>query len=545
MELDACVRQRARVIALAGLEKDIHDVIDLYEAAAPVVRVDGRKKLGIIGDALIAAGQTTPRGVIACTAEGGVEATVLSLLLNAAVAEAPIGWDQAQEREETIVVFTCEDLESLPLPVRTRVEAEVIIPVAKEAQRLQALRQTIEEGDVEADLLEIARMSTGFARAEVTGLASVYAEGGIDACRAAVKLFGKGKLTVDVGGVTWGDIGGLNEPKEQILELVDLSPVSAEDEENANEVVNANRRVGVLLYGPPGTGKTLLARAVAGECGCSFISVKGPELLDMYVGESEKNVREVFSRAATAAPCVVFFDELDALAPARGRGADSGGVSDRVVSQLLSEFDGIASRSDVFVIAASNRPDLVDPGLLRPGRLDKMIYVPMPGSREDQESILKAQTRKFNLKDDVNLRKVLEHAPPPPTISGADLYSLAAGAWIHAVKELVGRELDAREANDSVEQDVKEYPFEHAAKEAADWAKSMSLGTGWVSGADGEANADSGVNGFAEEESLAEKSVVRVSQRDFVAAAEELKPSLSIQQLQEYEELRIRIETGV
>lgn len=138
---------------------------------------------------------------------------------------------------------------------------------------------------------------------------------------------------------------------------------------------------GVLLYGPPGCGKTLLAKAVANESGANFISVKGPELLDKFVGESEKAVRRVFERARASAPCVIFFDELDALAPRRGggdgdggsEGGSGGGVSERVVNQLLTELDGLESRRSVFVVAATNRPELIDPAMLRPGRLDKRL----------------------------------------------------------------------------------------------------------------------------------------------------------------------------
>jgi peroxin-6 len=128
--------------------------------------------------------------------------------------------------------------------------------------------------------------------------------------------------------------------------------------------------IGVLLYGPPGTGKTLVAKAVATSCSLNFLSVKGPELLNMYIGESEANVRRIFQRARDAKPCVIFFDELDSVAPKRGNQGDSGGVMDRIVSQLLAELDGVASGSaaDIFVIGATNRPDLLDPALLRPGR---------------------------------------------------------------------------------------------------------------------------------------------------------------------------------
>ena len=140
--------------------------------------------------------------------------------------------------------------------------------------------------------------------------------------------------------------------------------------------------------------KTLLAKAVATECSLNFLSVKGPELLNMYVGESEKNVRDLFEKARNAKPCVIFFDELDSLAPNRGNGADSGGVMDRIVSQLLAELDGLQKSNDVFVIGATNRPDLIDPALLRPGRFDSLVYLGVSDNHQDQLKILKALTRK-------------------------------------------------------------------------------------------------------------------------------------------------------
>jgi peroxin-6 len=158
------------------------------------------------------------------------------------------------------------------------------------------------------------------------------------------------------------------------------------------------KRSGILFYGPPGTGKTLLAKAIATEYSLNFFSVKGPELLNMYIGESEANVRRVFQRARDARPCVVFFDELDSVAPKRGNQGDSGGVMDRIVSQLLAELDGMSGGEDngggVFVIGATNRPDLLDPALLRPGRFDKMLYLGVSDTHEKQLTILQALTRK-------------------------------------------------------------------------------------------------------------------------------------------------------
>ncbi|EIE24751.1 AAA-domain-containing protein, partial [Coccomyxa subellipsoidea C-169] len=174
-----------------------------------------------------------------------------------------------------------------------------------------------------------------------------------------------------VPNVQWEDVGGLEDVKAAILETVDL-PLRHPQ----LFTQGLRRRSGVLLYGPPGTGKTLMAKAVATECSLNFLSVKGPELINMYIGESERQVREVFARARRARPCVLFFDELDSLAPARGAGADSGGVMDRVVAQLLAEIDGVqgadgsssGSSQDIFVIGATNRPDLLDRALMRPGR---------------------------------------------------------------------------------------------------------------------------------------------------------------------------------
>lgn len=169
-----------------------------------------------------------------------------------------------------------------------------------------------------------------------------------------------------IPNVTWDDVGGLANVKADILDTIQL-PL----ERPELFADGLKKRSGILLYGPPGTGKTLLAKAVATSCSLNFFSVKGPELLNMYIGESEANVRRVFQRARDAKPCVIFFDELDSVAPKRGNQGDSGGVMDRIVSQLLAELDGMSDGeggADVFVIGATNRPDLLDPALLRPGR---------------------------------------------------------------------------------------------------------------------------------------------------------------------------------
>lgn len=159
---------------------------------------------------------------------------------------------------------------------------------------------------------------------------------------------------------------------------------------------------GVLFYGPPGCGKTLLAKAVANECSANFISIKGPELLTMYFGESEANVREVFDKARSSAPCVLFFDELDSIGTARGSSmGDAGGAGDRVINQLLTEIDGVGPKKNLFFIGATNRPDILDEALLRPGRLDQLIYIPLPDATS-RISIFKANLRKSPVAPDVD-----------------------------------------------------------------------------------------------------------------------------------------------
>ena len=197
------------------------------------------------------------------------------------------------------------------------------------------------------------------------------------------KLFGES--SVKIPEVRWDDVGGLAGAKEEIIQTIML-PI-----EKPHLFANGvTQRSGLLFYGPPGTGKTLLAKAIATECQMNFISVKGPELLNMYVGESEKNVREVFERARENLPCIVFFDELDSLAPARGKGADSSQVMDRIVAQLLTEIDGLGKKPGMFTIGATNRPDLLDSALLRTGRFDKMIYLGVAKTVDERVKIIKA-----------------------------------------------------------------------------------------------------------------------------------------------------------
>ena len=250
------------------------------------------------------------------------------------------------------------------------------------------------------------------------------------AVEAARKNFADAIGAPKIPNVSWDDVGGLENVKDAVMETIQL-PL----ERPELFAKGMKKRSGILFYGPPGTGKTLLAKAIATEFSLNFFSVKGPELLNMYIGESEANVRRVFQRARDARPCVVFFDELDSVAPKRGNQGDSGGVMDRIVSQLLAELDGMSNGENasggVFVIGATNRPDLLDQALLRPGRFDKMLYLGISDTHRKQQTILEALTRKFSLHPDLSLARVAECLPF--TYTGADLYALCSDAMLKAI----------------------------------------------------------------------------------------------------------------
>jgi transitional endoplasmic reticulum ATPase len=196
------------------------------------------------------------------------------------------------------------------------------------------------------------------------------------------------------------------------------------------------------LYGPPGTGKTLMAKAAAHESEANFISIKGPELLSKWVGESEKGVREVFRKARQAAPCIVFFDEIDAIAPTRGTLGSDSHVTERVISQLLTELDGLEVLSNVIIIAATNRPDIIDAALLRPGRFDRLLYVPPP-DKDARIHILKIHTSKKPLADDVKIDIL---ANQTEGYTGADIAALASAAVMLALREHIEKYKDPDKA---------------------------------------------------------------------------------------------------
>lgn len=249
-----------------------------------------------------------------------------------------------------------------------------------------------------------------------------------------------------VPNTSWQDVGALASVREELtMSIVEpiMNPQRFKD-------IGLSAPAGVLLYGPPGCGKTLVARAVSNESKANFISIKGPELLNKYVGESERAVRQLFKRANSSAPCVIFFDELDSLCPKRG--SDNNTSSERVVNQLLTEMDGLDERRGVFVIAATNRPDIIDPAMLRPGRLDKLLYVPLP-TKEDRFSILKTVCRKVPIDKDVDLKKIAYNSHCIG-YSGADLSALVREAQMTTLRALVKRDDILKDSGEEVQPSV-------------------------------------------------------------------------------------------
>ncbi|MBR1452184.1 MAG: CDC48 family AAA ATPase, partial [Candidatus Methanomethylophilaceae archaeon] len=236
------------------------------------------------------------------------------------------------------------------------------------------------------------------------------------------------EVLIEKPNVKWEDIGALEEAKQELKEAVEWPLKFGK----VFEHMNARPPKGILLYGPPGTGKTLLAKAVATESEANFISVKGPEFLNKWVGESEKAVRETFRKARQASPCVIFMDEIDSIAPERGTGSDSN-VTERVISQMLTEMDGLEGLSDVVVIAATNRPDIMDPALLRPGRFDKSIYIGPP-DEASRKSIFGIHTKSKPLADDVSLDELAQRTEG---CTGADISAICNEAVMNAVRGLV------------------------------------------------------------------------------------------------------------
>ncbi|XP_032408522.1 nuclear valosin-containing protein-like isoform X3 [Xiphophorus hellerii] len=286
--------------------------------------------------------------------------------------------------------------------------------------------QQVEPGEL-GRLLDLLRATETLTEQQLAGLSILMSDFRDALVRVQPSAKREGFATVP--DVTWENVGALQNIREELTMAI-LAPVRSPEQFRA---LGLSAPSGVLLAGPPGCGKTLLAKAVANESGLNFISVKGPELLNMYVGESERAVRQVFQRGRNSAPCVIFFDEIDALCPRRS-GHESG-ASVRVVNQLLTEMDGLETRRQVFIMAATNRPDIIDPAVLRPGRLDKTLYVGLPCAA-DRHAILLTVTKggtRPQLEPDVRLEEVA-FDERCNSFSGADLTALVREASVNALK---------------------------------------------------------------------------------------------------------------
>ena len=415
------------------------------------------------------------------------------------------------------------DLASIAVKTAALVAGDLIDVVDRaviaRTARLESLAATMSQNSGQVITLKDVALSGGVAATTTT---ATDFEDAVDFAR---KNFADSIGAPKIPNVQWSDVGGLTNVKDAVIETIQL-PLSRPE----LFAKGLKKRSGILFYGPPGTGKTLLAKAIATEFSLNFFSVKGPELLNMYIGESEANVRRVFQRARDARPCVVFFDELDSVAPKRGNQGDSGGVMDRIVSQLLAELDGMSDGEEtgggVFVIGATNRPDLLDQALLRPGRFDKMLYLGISDTHEKQATILQALTRKyvplpalctmhyankpnrFTLDPSLSLSRVAETLPF--TFTGADLYALCSDAMLKAVtrsSRLVDNKVSA------INQDR------------------LPRGLNAIS-----------IANFFDHHASAADTEISVTEDDFTNARQELVPSVSLDELGHYERVRNNFE---
>jgi len=343
--------------------------------------------------------------------------------------EIDIGIPDATGRLEVLRIHTKNmkldddvDLESIAQETHGYVGSDIAQLCTESA--LQCIREKMDVIDMEDDTID----------AEVLNSMAVT----MDHFRTALSTSNPANLretVVEIPTVTWEDIGGLENVKRELKETVQY-PVE-HPEKFLKFGLSPSK--GVLFYGPPGCGKTLLAKAIANECQANFISIKGPELLTMWFGESEANVREIFDKARAAAPCVLFFDELDAIAKARGSSlGDAGGAADRVINQILTEMDGMTAKKNVFIIGATNRPDIIDPAILRPGRLDQLIYIPLPDI-PSRMAILKAVLKNSPVSKDVDVEYL---AKKTPGYSGADLTEICQRACKLAIRESIEKDIE-------------------------------------------------------------------------------------------------------
>ncbi|HET6726804.1 MAG TPA: CDC48 family AAA ATPase [Nitrososphaeraceae archaeon] len=402
---------------------------------------------------------------------GEVERRVVAQLLSL--------MDGMSSRGKVVVIGATNRINAIDPALRRpgRFDREIEIGVPDKEGRLEILqihtRGMPLEKDV--DLEVIANMSHGFVGADLQAVAK---EAGIRALRKVLpeidlttenipsEILKKIVVTMDdflnvikeiepsalrevfveIPDVKWDDIGGLADVKQELQEAVEW-PLKYQ---GLFLYSDATPPKGILMYGPPGTGKTLMAKAAAHESEANFISIKGPELLSKWVGESEKGVREVFRKARQAAPCIVFFDEIDAIAPNRGGMGSDSHVTERVISQLLTELDGLEVLSNVIIIAATNRPDIIDAALLRPGRFDRLLYV-APPDKESRIQIFKIHTSKKPLADDVKIETLAAHTEG---YTGADIAALASAAVMLALRGHIEKYKDPKKA-ESAKKELK------------------------------------------------------------------------------------------
>ncbi|GLU11859.1 hypothetical protein SLE2022_285790 [Rubroshorea leprosula] len=436
---------------------------------------------------------------------GEVERRIVSQLLTL--------MDGLKSRSHVVVIGATNRLNSIDPALRRfgRFDREINIGVPDEVGLLEVLRINTKNMKLSDDVVleRIAKDTRGFVGADLAALCTEAAlqcireqmdvsdlgDESIDAeilnsmavtnehFQTALKTIGNPsalrEMVVEVPNVTWEDIGGLENVKRELQETVQY-PVEHPEK---FEKFGMSPSKGVFFYGPPGCGKTLLAKAIANECQANFISVKGPELLTMWFGESEANVREIFDKARQSAPCVLFFDELDSVATlvALPRGGDAGGAADRVLNQLLTEMDGMNPKKTVFIIGATNRPDIIDPALLRPGRLDQLIYVPVP-DEESRYQIFKSCLRKSPVAKDIDLRVFAQYTQG---FSGADITEICQRACKYAIRENIKKDKEKerrrRENPEAMDEDVED---EVAEIKAAHFEESMKYARRSVSDAD-------------------------------------------------------------
>jgi transitional endoplasmic reticulum ATPase len=394
---------------------------------------------------------------------GEVEKRVVSQLLSV--------MDGLQSRGKVVVIGATNRINSLDPALRRpgRFDREIEIGVPDRDGRLEILQIHTRGMPLaeDVDLKKLADVTHGFVGADLEALAKeaairalrrILPEINLEAENIPVEVLNKiivkmsdfqealkevepsamREVLVEVPDIKWGDIGGLEGVKEELREAIEW-PLKYPE---LFAQMNAVPPKGLLLYGPPGTGKTLLAKAAANESEANFISVKGPELLNKFVGESEKAIREVFRKARQASPCIIFFDEIDSVAPIRGSNSGDSNVTERVISQFLTEMDGLEELRNVVIIAATNRPDIVDPALLRPGRFDRLLLVPPP-DLEARKQIFRIHTKKTPLAEDVKLDEL---ARKTEGYTGADIASICNTAVMLSIKEHIGKAKDAEDA---------------------------------------------------------------------------------------------------